>query len=79
MFHELPKETGDAKHASTTESVTFLVFQATEKGQPLSVPVQWPYLNACLPTGVGATLGARGVLGNRRGSSTALTAARPGT
>ena len=40
VFHEAPKMVHDAKNPSTTEPVKILVFQLTEKGQPVTVPAQ---------------------------------------
>ena len=39
-FHELPMNVHEGKNASTTGTVKVLVFQAAEKGKPLTVPVK---------------------------------------
>ena len=40
MFHEPPKQVQNFKNASKTEPVKLLVIFISEKGQPLSVPVE---------------------------------------
>ena len=40
MFHEPPKQVQDFKNGSKTEPVKLLVMFISEKGQPLSVPVE---------------------------------------
>jgi quercetin dioxygenase-like cupin family protein len=40
IFHEPPKQVQDFKNASKTEPVKLLVMFISEKGQPLSVPVE---------------------------------------
>jgi quercetin dioxygenase-like cupin family protein len=40
VFHEPPKQVQSFKNASKTEPVKVLVMFVSEKGQPLSVPVE---------------------------------------